>query len=283
MIVERSTSRRSSLRRRLARSLVCAALVAGTAGCGLRVHPSTTAVRSALRGSPTVPPAAPPILQPAVHPAQVAAAGPDWLADPPVPVSTATARLLTDAVALDAPGGRARAALPAHDFGAPTVVPVVGSAPGWLQVMLPDRPNHSTGWIPRSAVSMGETPDFLVINVRQHRLRWYEAGRLQLDAPAAVGNAATPTPLGSFYVRLLAPTPGPGYGSFALVTSAHSEAIGDWGGSGDAIVAIHGPVGADTAIGSSGAAISHGCVRLHLADLARLAAVHPGTPVSVMG
>ena len=45
-----------------------------------------------------------------------------------------------------------------------------------------------------------------------------------------------------------------------MVMSGHSDAISDYEQSGDAIVAIHGPLGLDAAIGTTGARISHGCV-----------------------
>ena len=64
-----------------------------------------------------------------------------------------------------------------------------------------------------------------------------------------------------------------------MVTSAHSNTISDWEESGDAITAIHGPLGADAAIGTTGARVSHGCVRLHDADLIQLRDVPAGTPV----
>jgi lipoprotein-anchoring transpeptidase ErfK/SrfK len=66
-----------------------------------------------------------------------------------------------------------------------------------------------------------------------------------------------------------------------MVTSGHSNAISDWEKSGDAIMAIHGPLGADAAIGTSGGLVSHGCVRLHNADLSQLQKVLPGTPIDV--
>ena len=74
----------------------------------------------------------------------------------------------------------------------------------------------------------------------------------------------------------------PGWGPFLVATNAHSETISSWQGSGDAFTAIHGPLGADAAIGTEGAEISHGCVRLHVEDLARLAPVPPGAPVAIV-
>jgi len=37
-----------------------------------------------------------------------------------------------------------------------------------------------------------------------------------------------------------------------IVTSAHSNTITDWDNSGDAMIAIHGPLGADAEIGTTG-------------------------------
>jgi lipoprotein-anchoring transpeptidase ErfK/SrfK len=67
-----------------------------------------------------------------------------------------------------------------------------------------------------------------------------------------------------------------------MVTSAHSNTISDWESSGDALMAIHGPLGEDAAIGANGAQISHGCVRLHLNDLAQLRKIPAGTPIVVV-
>jgi lipoprotein-anchoring transpeptidase ErfK/SrfK len=83
---------------------------------------------------------------------------------------------------------------------------------------------------------------------------------------------------------MLYPSPGPGYGPFVLVTSDHSDTISDWENSGDAIIGIHGPIdsAADAEIGTTGAAISHGCIRLHDADLAQLSVIPAGTPIEVV-
>jgi len=100
-----------------------------------------------------------------------------------------------------------------------------------------------------------------------------------------VGTPDDPTPLGEYFVAFDEPPPAPGvgYGPFVLVTSAHSRAISDWEGSGDAVIGIHGPLGMDAAIGTTGARISHGCVRLHLSALEKLSQIPPGTPIDVIG
>jgi lipoprotein-anchoring transpeptidase ErfK/SrfK len=67
-----------------------------------------------------------------------------------------------------------------------------------------------------------------------------------------------------------------------MVSSAHSNTISDWESSGDALMAIHGPLGADAQIGTTGARVSHGCVRLHVADLVHLRVVPAGSPIDVV-
>ena len=55
------------------------------------------------------------------------------------------------------------------------------------------------------------------------------------------------------------------------------------GGLGDAVIGIHGPLGDDSEIGTTGARVSHGCIRLHDSDLVRLRQVPPGTPINIVG
>jgi lipoprotein-anchoring transpeptidase ErfK/SrfK len=165
------------------------------------------------------------------------------------------------------------------------VLPVVATRPGWVEVRLAQRPNHSTSWLPAGDVTLSTTRYQIVVNLVSTRLSLYDGGRLVFSAPAGVGTPGDPTPTGDFFVAFheQPPSPNDGYGPFILVTSAHSPAISDWEGSGDAVVGIHGPLGEDTEIGTAGARVSHGCIRLHDAALEKLTAVPPGTPVEVVG
>ena len=179
-----------------------------------------------------------------------------------------------------AAGGRQRTVIPATWFGAPSALPVLSRTPGWLEVRIAQRPNGQVGWIHQEAARLTRTPFHLVIDLRTTHLQLYQQGRLAMDAPVGIGTPRYPTPTGHYFVALFARSPNPGYGPFVMVTSAHSETITDWEQSGDAIVAIHGPLGSDQEIGTTGAAVSHGCIRLHDADLARLAwcpTAHPST------
>jgi lipoprotein-anchoring transpeptidase ErfK/SrfK len=174
--------------------------------------------------------------------------------------------------------------VPASWYGRPSVLPVVATRPGWVQVRLAQRPNGSTAWLPASDVTLGRTPYRIVVNNTTARLALYERGHLVFSAPAGVGTTDDPTPTGEFFVAFdeQPPQPNPGYGPFIIVTSAHSPAISDWENSGDAIIGIHGPLGEDSEIGTAGARISHGCVRLHDEALERLTEVPPGTPIDVV-
>ena len=211
-----------------------------------------------------------------------AATGPAALRLPPG--VTLIAQLSHDVPRYAAPDPtKAVGVVPGSWLGAPAALPVIDLRPGWLRVRLAQRPNFSTAWIRAADARLVSSAYRIVVSVRTRHLRLYENGKLELDAPAGVGTPDDPTPTGDFFLALFAPPPGLGYGDFVLVTSAHSTKITDWANSGDAIVGIHGPLGADAQIGATGAAVSHGCVRLHLADLARLRQVPAGTPISVVG
>jgi lipoprotein-anchoring transpeptidase ErfK/SrfK len=166
--------------------------------------------------------------------------------------------------------------------GAASALPVVWAAPGWVDVGLPQRPNGSTAWVRDSDVTFSSTAYRIVINLQSTSLSLYKSGQLQFTVPAGVGTSVDPTPTGHFFVAFFAAPPSPGYGSFVIVSSAHSNTISDWESSGDALMAIHGPLGDDSEIGTTGAHISHGCVRLHNADLVRLRGVPTGTPIDVV-
>jgi hypothetical protein len=180
------------------------------------------------------------------------------------------------------PGGPQIGTVPGTWFGAPTALPVIAQDAGYLEVRVAQRPNGLTAWIAALGPTLSATPYRIVIDLATERLRLYEGGHRVLDAPAGIGTTQDPTPVGNFFVALYADPPSSAWGPFIMVTSGHSTAISDWEKSGDAIVAIHGPLGADAAIGTTGARVSHGCVRLHNADLARLRAVPAGSPVQII-
>ena len=222
-------------------------------------------------------------LRPAARPVSRPASRP--VSRPAVPASTELATVLATAPRYAAPGRLGAGAVPARWYERPSVLPVIATRPGWVRVRLAQRPDGSTAWLPAGDVTLSSTPYRIVVDLATTRLALYDHGRLVFSAPAGVGAEDDPTPTGEFFVAFNEPPPepNPGYGPFIIVTSDHSQAISDWEGSGDAVIGIHGPLGEDGLIGTTGARISHGCVRLHLQSLERLAQVPPGTPIDVIG
>jgi lipoprotein-anchoring transpeptidase ErfK/SrfK len=184
--------------------------------------------------------------------------------------------------AFAAPGGPMTGTVPATWHGAPSTLPVIADQPGWLDVRLAQRPNGSTAWVHAGDVDLAVTPYRIVINLATTHLTLYRSGQPILSAPVGIGLPAYPTPTGHYFAAFLASPPSPGYGAFVMVTSAHSDTITDWESSGDALVAIHGPLGSDAEIGTTGAAVSHGCVRLHESNLLQLRPVPVGSPIDIV-
>lgn len=216
-------------------------------------------------------------------PVTVAPTPPVTLPSPPAGstlVATPAGAVPASAVA----GGPPAGTVPATWYGYPTALPVIDEVPGWVQVRLAQRPNQASAWVPMADVTLSSTPYRIVINLTTDRLQVLQSGSPILDMPAGVGTTGDPTVTGHYFMTMRVPPPDPGYGPFVLVTSAHSDTISDWAGSGDAIIAIHGPIDheADAEIGSTGAKISHGCVRLHDSDLARLSVIPAGTPIDIV-
>jgi lipoprotein-anchoring transpeptidase ErfK/SrfK len=149
----------------------------------------------------------------------------------------------------------------------------------WLKVMLPGRPNGSTGWITEQGTSPLVTPWRIIVNLAARSVRAYENGRMLKSFQAVVGKPSTPTPTGEFFVQeVLQMAPGEVGGPFALALSARSNVLHEFEG-GPGQIAIH---GRENLGGTLGAAESHGCIRLATASIDWLAArIVAGTPVTI--
>ncbi len=182
------------------------------------------------------------------------------------------------------PGGRLVTQVLGAYYGMPEILPVIASEPGWLEVRIFPRPNGSTAWIRDEDVVSSTTPYSIVLNLKTTHLLLYKDDRLIMSAPAGVGSPDDPTPTGHYYVTYFTSPPNnyDDYGPFIMSTSAHSDAIADWDGTGDAVIGIHGPIFDESEIGTTGAYISHGCIRLLIPDLLKLAAVPLGSPIDII-
>jgi lipoprotein-anchoring transpeptidase ErfK/SrfK len=150
---------------------------------------------------------------------------------------------------------------------------------GWIEVLLPTRPNSSTGWVHAADVALSVTKYRIAIALGAHLLQVFDGESVMLESTVAVGAPATPTPVGDYYVVALlkAPNPNTVYGPYAYGLSGHSEVLETFAG-GDAEVGIHG--NNDSSV--LGKDVSHGCVRMSNDDITRLAGVLPlGTPVTI--
>jgi len=188
---------------------------------------------------------------------------------------------LTAQVVYLGPGEKPVGVLPATELGGPTWVPVVGSSPGWIQVLLPNRPDRSTGWIyddgPVSTQLMIRVTPYLIrIEVGARKLTVYESGVSLGTWTVAVGAPGTPTPTGrTFLLALLAP-PSPTYSPLIMPLGTHSNALSSFGG-GPGTVGLHG--WPNPAV--FGQAISNGCVRVPATTLRILSKIPLGTLVVI--
>lgn len=160
-----------------------------------------------------------------------------------------------------------------------TVLVTASRSDGWLQVLLPVRPNGTRGWIRKSAVITTTNPMRIVISLRYKVLKLYRNGVFVMKFPVAVGKPTTPSPTGLFYVtdRINTGQPGGAYGPYALGLSGFSNVLFTFSG-GDGEVGIHGT----NTPSSIGHAVTHGCIRLYNRDITKLYnRIWIGTPVVV--
>jgi hypothetical protein len=165
-------------------------------------------------------------------------------------------------------------------LGTETVMDVARATDdGWLEVMLPIRPNGSTGWVRRGDVTLFAVDGKLVVDLSERRITYIVDDEEIFSSEIAVGRSSSPTPTGLFYVTdrvTILESSGP-WGPHALGLSARSDTITEYNG-GDGIIGIHGTNNPS----SIGHAASLGCVRLSNDMIATLfPLVRVGTPVEI--
>lgn len=171
-----------------------------------------------------------------------------------------------------------------NDDGAPLTFLVKSVGEGWDHVYLPSRPNGSTGWVRASDVKVSADQYRLRVNLKTHRMVALRGTNVIMREPVGVGQAASPTPPGLYFITELLKQPDPYgiYGPYAFGLSVHTEIAEirkEFPGS-DGRIGLHGtnnPAGLGTDV-------SHGCIRLSNASISRLAHLLPaGTPVRIRG
>ena len=165
------------------------------------------------------------------------------------------------------------------EVGAPLVFLVTVESEDWLKVLLPVRPNGSTGWIKRRQVKLLQHDFRIEVFLDRHRLRAYDGDEVILNTEIAVGTQDTPTPGGRYYIKELLRPPNPNgvYGTYAYGLSGFSNVLESFAG-GEGVIGIHG-TNDPSVIGSD---VSAGCIRMTNEDIERLVRVLPlGTPVEI--
>ncbi|MGI9117405.1 MAG: L,D-transpeptidase [Gaiellales bacterium] len=151
----------------------------------------------------------------------------------------------------------------------------------WIKVLLPNRPNGSTGWIKQDSVVVHGNPMRIRISLSQHLLQVFRKGTIVHRVGVALGAPSTPTPRGHFaiYQKVREPSDSP-LAPWALHLTAHSNVLFEFAG-GPGRVAIHGARGSLWA--KAGTNPSHGCIRVPDPGIGAVAnLVSPGTPVDIV-
>jgi lipoprotein-anchoring transpeptidase ErfK/SrfK len=152
----------------------------------------------------------------------------------------------------------------------------------WLKVLLPIRPNGTSGWIPRDKAQLSYTPYWIELRLGSRRMTVFRDGRRVRRFRAVIGAPGTPTPRGlaAIYERNRQPDPGGFLGPWSLPLTAFSNVLESFGG-GPGRVAVHGRAGASLR-DPLGSARSHGCIRIDSSAVSWLARrVSAGTPVRI--
>jgi lipoprotein-anchoring transpeptidase ErfK/SrfK len=151
---------------------------------------------------------------------------------------------------------------------------------GWVRVLLPDRPNGSSGWVRQSDAKITQNPYRLQVNLGAHEIKVFQGTNEIYKGNVAIGKPETPTPIGKYYIRVLLQTPDPNsvYGPYAYGLSAHSEVLTEFNG-GDGETGVHGNNDASVL----GRSVTAGCIRMDNEQITKLSKMLPlGTPVEIV-
>ncbi len=177
-----------------------------------------------------------------------------------------------------ADAGKPGTRLPGHNsIDQPSAFLVLDQQPGWFHVLLPVKPNGSSGWLKASDVQVATTNHYLRVTVSQFRIDDYVDGTWQAGYRVAVGKPSTPTPTGLYYILASQAVSQAPYtpGIFALSGFAPQPIPGFLG----ATLGLHGWT--DSSV--IGTRASNGCIRLASKDMDPL--LHSlllGTPVDIV-
>jgi lipoprotein-anchoring transpeptidase ErfK/SrfK len=159
---------------------------------------------------------------------------------------------------------------------------VVEDRGDWLKVLLPIRPNGSSGWVRRSVVDLEVHDYHAVVELGEHRITVWKGLEVILQEPVGVGaSGRTPTTQGLFFTTELypvLPSQQSAYGPYAFALSGFSEVLYSFGEGGTGVLGLHGS-GDPSSLGKD---VSNGCIRMSNTGITMLAKTLPlGTPVEI--
>jgi lipoprotein-anchoring transpeptidase ErfK/SrfK len=175
----------------------------------------------------------------------------------------------------DAPNGRAIARMDTTQFG-DAWLPVIAQQDGWVQVLLPSKPNRSTGWLRSADVRRATTPYVIRVHLKSMRLELTDNGEVTDTWTVGTGKAAAPTPTGRTFLLGAFSDIKQKYSPVILPLGTHSPTHDTFGG-GPGTVAIHTWPTSDV----YGTASSDGCIRVPADALTKLSEVPLGTLVMI--
>jgi len=167
-----------------------------------------------------------------------------------------------------------------NPFGGPQVFALKTAFADWFEIVLPVRPNGTTGWIHRRDIDIRYTTHRVEVDVSARTASVYEGSTPLLRTKVVVGKRSTPTPLGTFYINVNIDRRGAvdAYGPYILGLSGFSEILSSFNG-GEPTIGIHGTNRPDLL----GSAASNGCVRFPNDLITFMHQVLPlGTPVVIV-
>ena len=182
---------------------------------------------------------------------------------------------LRETPVFDAPNGQAIARAEPTQFG-DTWLPVIAEESGFVQVLLPSRPDASTGWLRSDDVERARTPFVVNVHLGSKQLELLRDGKRVDSWAVAVGKQGTPTPTGRTFLLGAFSDPSQHFSPVILPLGTHSPTHDTFGG-GPGTVAIHTWPSADV----FGSAVSEGCIRVPADALDQLAEVPLGTLVMI--
>jgi len=178
-------------------------------------------------------------------------------------------------VVYTAPGGAPIGRLGAQQIG-DTWLPVIAQQPGWMQVLLPSRPNGSAGWVTDTALDRAVTPYLIRVHLRSLSMELFRGDQRLGEWTVGTGKAAHPTPPGRTFLLGSFSDSAQRYSPVILPLGTHSATLDSFGG-GPGTVAIHTWPTANV----FGTRSSDGCIRVPGDALHQLIQVPLGTLVLI--